>query len=361
MMVMICIMHRDFPIGCTGYYVWRSAVLAPMLPAKRGKHMRPIRRILVAINDPGARTLPTVAKAALIARACDAHLELFHSIKASVFANTPEAYDEALMDLYETQRLHYIQRLGRIAARLRLHRINVSTAVEYDYPAYDAIVRRACLTKADLIVAGRYSSGRTGRRMLRLTDWELLRHSPVPVLLVRRSRAYRHPNLLVAVDPGHAHSKPADLDDELLDTANTLARALRGKLHAVHAYSPVVIGSAATSVSASVATRLEGVAGADAKARFERLLASSDIPRTRRYLVSNYPAPAIDEAARRTNADIVVMGAVSRSGLKRLFIGNTAESLLDALPCDLLIVKPRQFSSRVPVSCNGPRLIARTA
>jgi universal stress protein E len=38
-------------------------------------------------------------------------------------------------------------------------------------------------------------------------------------------------------------------------------------------------------------------------------------------------------------ADLVVMGAVSRSGIKRLFIGSTAEEVLDRLPCDVLIVK----------------------
>jgi hypothetical protein len=48
------------------------------------------------------------------------------------------------------------------------------------------------------------------------------------------------------------------------------------------------------------------------------------------------------------------MGAVPRSGLKRLFIGNTAERVLHQLPCDLLIVKPPQLSTCVPSTCNGP-------
>ena len=41
------------------------------------------------------------------------------------------------------------------------------------------------------------------------------------------------------------------------------------------------------------------------------------------------------------------MGAVSRRGLQRTFIGSTAEKVLDHLPCDLLIVKPGEtFSPR---------------
>jgi universal stress protein E len=33
------------------------------------------------------------------------------------------------------------------------------------------------------------------------------------------------------------------------------------------------------------------------------------------------------------------MGATSRSGLKRIFIGSTAEHVLDSLQCDVLVVK----------------------
>jgi universal stress protein E len=50
----------------------------------------------------------------------------------------------------------------------------------------------------------------------------------------------------------------------------------------------------------------------------------------------------------KLHADVVVMGAVSRRGLKRLFLGNTAEEVLDKLPCDLLIVKPVGFETSVP-------------
>jgi universal stress protein E len=47
------------------------------------------------------------------------------------------------------------------------------------------------------------------------------------------------------------------------------------------------------------------------------------------------------------HADVVVMGAVSRRGLTRLFLGNTAEEVIDKLPCDLLIVKPAGFETSV--------------
>jgi universal stress protein E len=65
----------------------------------------------------------------------------------------------------------------------------------------------------------------------------------------------------------------------------------------------------------------------------------------------------VAQLAERLHADIVVVGAVSRSGMQRALIGNTAESLLRFLPCDLLIVKPREFPNRVPAAARGARRI----
>jgi nucleotide-binding universal stress UspA family protein len=58
------------------------------------------------------------------------------------------------------------------------------------------------------------------------------------------------------------------------------------------------------------------------------------------HLRSGDPAIELPFLARSLKAGMVVMGAVSRSAIKRLFIGNTAERVLDSLTCDVLIVKP---------------------
>ena len=44
--------------------------------------------------------------------------------------------------------------------------------------------------------------------------------------------------------------------------------------------------------------------------------------------------------AREKKADLVVMGAIARWGLRNRVIGSTAEKVLDDLPCDILIVRP---------------------
>jgi nucleotide-binding universal stress UspA family protein len=64
------------------------------------------------------------------------------------------------------------------------------------------------------------------------------------------------------------------------------------------------------------------------------------------------------QAKASPHASIVVMGAISRSGLKGFFIGNTAERVLDSLNCDVLVVKPTNFKQRVARSLRGVKLLS---
>jgi nucleotide-binding universal stress UspA family protein len=95
-----------------------------------------------------------------------------------------------------------------------------------------------------------------------------------------------------------------------------------------------------------------------ARRSFLRLVRPTNIPAAQCHLVGRHPIDAIEQTARRIHSSIVVMGAISRSGLKRFFFGNTAEALLDSLNCDMLIVKPADFAARVQKRIRGVRLAA---
>jgi nucleotide-binding universal stress UspA family protein len=110
----------------------------------------------------------------------------------------------------------------------------------------------------------------------------------------------------------------------------------------------------------SQAARINADFAAAAKTQLEQLLKTTPIPRGRRHLCAAVPAEAIAGVARQTGSALVVMGALSRSGLKGLFIGNTAERVLDRLTCDVLIIKPAHFKTRVPKRSRGARLIPLT-
>ena len=92
--------------------------------------MQPIRRILVAVKNPQARSLPAVHKAAQIAKGLNAQLTLFHDIATPLYA---EALQGRGVDLNSVKReVHTSRReqLDRLAMRIRKHDIDVDVAAE---------------------------------------------------------------------------------------------------------------------------------------------------------------------------------------------------------------------------------------
>jgi universal stress protein E len=324
--------------------------------------MTPIRRILVAVKDPWARALPAVDKAVQLAGALEARVQLFHAMSTPLYVDVAETHGRSLMGLEQAELARVARRLELLAQRIERADVRVASAAVWDFPAHEAVIRAARRFDADLIVAERHAASHHLPWLLRFTDFELLRLAPMPVLLVKSRRPYEHPRILAAIDPSHAYSKPVRLDREILRCASTVARALHGSLHAIHAFDPLPIDAMAAEVPLGEAAQVIGtVTESRARAAFDRAVEGSGIPRSRRYLVPRHPIDAIEAAAADIGSQIVAMGAISRSGLKRLVLGNTAEKLLDRLPCDVLVVKPKRFVSHVPRARRGPQLVALSA
>jgi len=323
--------------------------------------MQPFRRILVAVKDPAARALPAVHKAAQIAKGLGAQLTLFHDIATPLYA---EALQGRKLDLKSWQREVQTARheqLEKLAARIRKHAIDVNVAVDWDYPPSEAIIRKAVRISADLLVVeNHHGTGKhPARWLLAYTDWELLRLCPIPVLLVKNRRLYHRPRVLAAIDPSHSHAKPTNLDRQILRAGARLVHALHGELHALHVlapWMPMVPAIPAGPVVLVDAGRddLERVA----RRKLARAVDGFDVKRSHCHLVAGRPTDLIPRIAKRNRSSIVAMGVVSRSALKRFFVGNTAESVLDAVTADILVVKPAGFDSGVPRTGRGVQILS---
>lgn len=325
--------------------------------------MTPIRRILFAVRNPEAARQPGIAKAIRIAKSFGASLELFHALASPVFMSLAPMLEEPIETLRERAAGNVRQRLAKYVALARKRGVTLGCSVAWDYPPHEAVVRRAAKIHADLIVAECHRGRRSRPWLIHLTDWELLRASATPVLLLKNARPWKRPAVLAAVDPTHAHAKPARLDADILAAASQFSVTLHGRLHVLFANSPPVnmlaLGDPAINAGAITATReaLER----QGRETFGRFMDAMDIDPARRHLVNRPPAQAIPAVAHSTKAGLVVMGAVSRSGLERVFIGNTAELVLDALPCDVLVLKPRGTKTRVAAAERGMRVVPRPA
>jgi universal stress protein E len=322
--------------------------------------MQSIRKILVAVKDPDARNQPGVDKAVHIAKLLGASVELFNAISNPVFLDLQPLKGNTLGEIKREALKLRRARLEKLVARAKKRGVTATCAVEWDFPPQEAIVRRAVQTHADLIIAECHEGRRLKPWIMHLTDWELLRLSPMPVLIMKNHQLWRKPVILSSIDPSHAHAKPARLDASIVTTAAMLARAARGSHELMHANFPSAFGLAVAdpTIDGITLAAIYDQQKSLSRAAFDAFAEKAQIPRASRHLVDSDPVFAIPFVARKVSADVVVMGAVSRSGLKRVFIGNTAERVLDALPCDVLVVKPAHVAPRLAAKPRGVRVIA---
>jgi universal stress protein E len=303
-----------------------------------------IRRILIAVADGAATRV--VRRAGDLALKADATVELFSVIRPdSTVLGLPNA---TLLQINRAIAESRARELEKLARRLRLRGVEVSCTVVTHDSLSESIVQRLRKAPADLVAIEAHKHSLLARWFLLQSDYELIRHCPVPLLIVKTMPAARGRPVLAALDPWHQNDKPATLDTRIVDAGRTVAKLLSASLHSVHAYSPLlgfVSDSAFAPVAIPISLPQEEAHARTIRRRFKSLNARYRIAPRQRHLQVGDPKYVLPAVARSLKAQLVVMGAVSRTALDRLLLGSTAEQVLDALPCDVLLVKPKSTSS----------------
>jgi universal stress protein E len=303
-------------------------------------------RVLVGI-DPHATSMAAAGLGARLAAGLDASLELFSPVYNSQVSLAHFENREKLQHARDMLVARNLQRLENCVPELGFAgRIDCQAA--WDHPIEEALIRRVFERGAGLLVVALPAGEGSGGRPLSSAQWQLVRHSPAPVLLTRGRRWRDEPVVVAAIDPGGRHGRRDDLDVEILRMAERLATGTGGTLHAFHAWQRTlraIVGEAEQPMAADLPdTFLEQ---GRREAVYEVLGAAAASP-ARVSFVEGRPEAALPAYCRETGADVVVMGAIARNPFGRIFIGSTAERVLDQLPCDLLVVKPPGFRSPVP-------------
>ncbi len=283
------------------------------------------RTILVVVDPTAADEQPVIARSAWLAARTGARIELcIADYDADVDARGAPA-QERRIDAHRA-------RLETLAAGLRERNIDTGVEVVWKHPLSEALLETIKARRPWLVAKDTQFLGPLKRTLFSNTDWDLIRACPVPLLLVKPRALAAKPRIVAAIDPLHEHDKPGKLNDAIYALAVELADTVGGELYAVHSCSPPM----GIDLPADVAEQL-----ADQHRRaFAEFLVSHPVPDGNAKLLPGPPAESLTQAAETLAADLMVMGAVSRRGLTRWFIGSTAERVLDRLPCDLVIVKP---------------------
>ncbi len=238
-------------------------------------------------------------------------------------------------------------KLDDFAVRLRADGVAVDAKVIWGHPLTECILLEVLALRPDLVVKDVPNYRDPSRTLLNGLDWHLLSQCPAPLMLVQPRSASLPLRMVAAVDPLDEHGKPHELNDDILSTATRLAEQCGADLDVVNAFEYIPMTGeweyAGLMPDLSLYDDLRKV---HAEGLYQ-LCKDHGVPPSRMHILDGQAAERIVGFAIDRHADLVVVGSVYRTGMKWLFMGSTAEGVFDALPCDVLLIKPQDFAQEL--------------
>jgi nucleotide-binding universal stress UspA family protein len=135
----------------------------------------------------------------------------------------------------------------------------------------------------------------------------------------------------------------SNTSDTALDHAIKLSKESNGKLLLIHALSSSAMMMAGPyEATPQMMIEYEEAQHDEAQKQMEKLVRRKKLqPGTFRSLIARRgdPARVIANQAKKSRANMIIMGSHGRTGLKRLVLGSVAERTLRYARCPVLIVK----------------------
>lgn len=223
--------------------------------------------------------------------------------------------DEGLLQALEVRMGHALRAIDCAGVQVKVEatRTRPSTAIADCATLYDA----------DLIIVGASGLDALEDFMLGSVARELVHNARWPVLIVRANSTWPPTRVVTAVDF-------SDASQRAVGWAGELANAYGSHLSVLH----VAPGGAGSDSRAEVYAKLREFCQVE---DLEGLVVEPLV------IGGDRADKLIIDTANRQEADLLCIGSVGRSGVKGLFIGNTAERILRRSPCSLLVAKTDKF------------------
>jgi len=190
------------------------------------------------------------------------------------------------------------------------------------------------------------------------TDMHLMRKCPCPVWIIKPGHKH-YRRILACIDFDPDSSQNEALNRQIIEIATSLAVAEVSELHIIYALEPFSEGVLQSTAIAQKRVEFDAILEAEKKTRkgwLETLLdeqsatmrlEDADFPKVQIHLIKGLARNVVPMKARELDADLIVMGTLSRTGIPGYFIGNTSESILSQVNCSVLTMKPPGFVSPI--------------
>lgn len=232
--------------------------------------------------------------------------------------------------------------LNQLVAPLVADGFNIEIGVHAYGKLHETIITNAVDYGADYIFKPLRHHGTLRRMMYTSTDWNLVRFCPCPLLLVSNKSQVHGKPVLATLDLETRDAPHKALNEIVLNRAQALSELIGGEVHLVNAYNMVTLAGGDASLDPLKYDVLKG-RRAEYFKKAEAIAEANGIPLDRIHLEEGAPEMVVNHVSEAINAGIVVLGTMARTGMSGMFIGNTAESVLEGANCDVFVIKQADF------------------
>jgi universal stress protein E len=308
--------------------------------------MKRFKNILYLADGPASQR-DGLDRAVALARSNQARLTLVDVTEQITMGwDLEERYG---VKLTETLRERRLDELEVLAAPYADAGVMIYTQVLTGTPFIE-VIRAVQRNGYDLVMKTARPPAGIAAQVFGSTDMHLLRKCPCPVWIDRPESTHPYRTLLAAVDPMDSEAK--GMNRLIMDLATSLAARERAALEVVHAWrlhGESLLRSGRVRIAPAEIEALLAATEQRHREALNGMLAPYGISTADGHvqLVKGDAAAVIRARAEHTDADLIVMGTLGRTGVPGLFIGNTAEDVLKTTRTSVLTVKPHGFSSPV--------------
>jgi len=243
-----------------------------------------------------------------------------------------------------------LEQLENLIKPIQRKGIDVAAKVLRGVPFIE-IIREVLRNRHDLVmITVEKKSGLKGM-LYGTTTMHVMRKCPCPVWAIKSTECAKYAKILAAVDPIPSDEVSSNLNAKILQLAYSLARLEKAKLHVIHTWK---------QHGESFLRHLHRMGGKQVhqvihqtrkmhKERLDELLKAyaPGMPKEQVYLLQGEAGTLIPQVVKKKRIELTVMGTLARTGIPGMFIGNTAERILQQVNCSILAIKPDGFISPV--------------
>ncbi len=299
-----------------------------------------IKRILWA-TDGSIEAQEALKYAALLAKEYSAEILGTYISSTKIKNLYSELYllrKKLFNNLVETEELNFEARFNSLKSKLHSQGLDFKGNILRG-EASTRIINFAQKEKVDLIVMGTRGHGLLDKMLIGSTTLKVLKKSKIPVLAFKRVEKKRAgiKNILVPIDVYEKKGAALEYAADLAAVINARVFVVYSIRMVGHLYTvPSVLNELIKDSSKELIKRVEeikakrGIHGSKA----------DDLRIKTKVLHGTNPAVAIADYALAKNIDLIVINTHSRTGIKKLVLGSTAENVIKSSHCSILVTRP---------------------